>query len=91
MNISSGNGATKYGPGVNIDLTGEEVATAIHAWLVSHGVHVDGPRTVQVNGELCVYGNIYVDPSGFVITPSGDKVSGRGGGSATTNPLESLP
>ncbi len=57
---------------------GSEVATAIAAWLVSHGVHVSGPRTITVNGELCESGNIYVDPTGFVITPSGDKLSGRG-------------
>lgn len=77
MKISHGNGRTQYGPGVNIDLTGDEVATAIFAWLVAKGVHVEGARTVTINGELCHYGLVYVDPSGFVITSQGLKVSGR--------------
>lgn len=71
MDIKHGIGKTKYGPGVSIELTGCEVATAIDAWLAAHGVHVAGPRTVTVNGMLCRRGNIYVDPSGFVITPKG--------------------
>jgi hypothetical protein len=78
MNITYGRGKTEYGPGVQIDLTGDEVATAIMAYLVAHGVHVDGPRTVTVNGDLCAEGGIYVDPSGFVITPKGKRMSGRG-------------
>jgi hypothetical protein len=78
INIQYGNGQTKYGPGVNIEIDGDEVATAIDAWLVAHGVHVSGPRTVTVNGEFCKAGQIYVDPSGFVITPKGEKMSGSG-------------
>ena len=78
MNLEYGNGKTEYGPGVSINLDGNEVATAIDAWLVANGVNVSGPRTITVNGELCERGNIYVDPSGFVITPRGRKMSGRG-------------
>lgn len=78
MKIDYGNDPTEYGPGVAIELTGDEVAIAIMAWLVAHGVHVDGPRTVRVNGELCEAGRVYVDPQGFVITPEGKKLSGRG-------------
>lgn len=78
MKIGYGNGPTKYGPGVSIELTGDEVARAIDAWLVARGVHVDGPRTVTVNGELCETGRVYVDPSGFVISGRGRKYSGRG-------------
>jgi hypothetical protein len=77
MNVRHGNGTTEYGPGVSIDLTGDEVATAIDAWLVAHGIHVSGPRTITVNGELCAVGHVYVDPSGFVVA-RGEKVSGRG-------------
>jgi hypothetical protein len=77
MEIKYGEGKTKYGPGVSIELTGNEVATAIDAWLVAHGVHVSGPRTITVNGELCQTGHIYVDPSGFVIA-DGEKFVGRG-------------
>lgn len=81
MEIEYGNGQTEYGPGVVIRLDGNEVATAIDAYLVAHGVVVDGPRTVRVNGELCTGGGqIYVDPGGFVITPEGKKVHGRGPG-----------
>jgi hypothetical protein len=63
---------------VDIHLTGEEVAIAISAYLVAHGIHVDGPRTITVNGELCDVGNVYVDPSGFVVDADGEKMSGRG-------------
>lgn len=40
MIVRNGSGKTEYGPGVEIELTGDEVATAIAAYLVSHGVHV---------------------------------------------------
>lgn len=76
MIVKQGNGTTEYGPGVSIELTGDEVATAIDAYLVAHGIHVSGPRTVMVNGELCRQGEVYVDPSGFVIH-DGQKTSGR--------------
>ena len=76
MEINYGSG-TKYGTGVDILLTGDEVATAIDAWLVAHNVHVDGPRTIRVNSELIESGKIYVDPQGFVIS-DGVQISGRG-------------
>lgn len=75
--VEIGNGTTKFGPGVQLTLTGDEVATAIDAYLVAHGVCVSGPRTIRVNGGLCNEGSIYVDPSGFVIA-DGKKYSGRG-------------
>ena len=77
MEVKEGSGTTPYGPGVTIELTGDEVATAIHSWLVAHGVHISGPRTVRVNGELCKSGQVYVDPSGFV-DADGKRISGRG-------------
>ena len=77
MIVKHGEGRTEYGPGVDIVLTGDEVATAIDAWLVAHGVYVDGPRTVTVNGDLCEVGNVYVDPSGSVVK-DGVRISGRG-------------
>ena len=77
MIVKYGEGRTEYGPGVSIELTGDEVATAIDAWLVAHGVHVSGPRTITVNSGLCTFGHVYVDPSGFVIT-DGEKLTGRG-------------
>lgn len=78
MNITHGKGTTEYGPGVNIELDGNEVAKAIDAYLVAHGIHVSGPRTVTMNGAVHNIGRVYVDPSGFVITPEGYKMSGRG-------------
>jgi len=75
--VKRGEGRTEYGPGVSIELTGAEVATAIDAYLVAHQVYVHGPRTVTVNGERCSAGHIYVDPSGFVIA-DGKKHDGRG-------------
>jgi len=77
MKVKHGNGQTEYGPGVEINLTGNEVATAIDAYLVSHGVYVDGARTVTVNGELCEVGRVYVDPAGCVVT-NGQRYTGRG-------------
>ena len=77
MDVRRGEGTTEYGPGVSIDLTGDEVATAIAAYLVAHNIHVSGARTITVNGELCEVGRVYVDPSGFVIV-DGQKIDGRG-------------
>jgi hypothetical protein len=77
MEVKYGTGATEYGPGVDIYLTGDNVAVAISAYLVAHNIHVSGPRTITVNGELCEIGNVYVDPSGFVIC-DGEKYDGRG-------------
>ncbi len=76
MNILEDERDRGFGRGVSIELNGDEVATAIDAYLKAHRVHVSGPRTVTVNGELCERGRVYVDPSGFVITPEGRK---RGG------------
>lgn len=77
MNVKYGDGTTEYGSGVSIELSGVEAATAIDAYLVAHGIHVSGPRTITVNGELCESGRVYVDPSGYVIS-GGEKFSGRG-------------
>jgi len=77
MDVMYGEGKTQYGPGVSIYMNGDEVATAIVAWLESHGIVISGPRTVKVNGELCEMGHIYVDPSGSV-DDNGQELSGRG-------------
>lgn len=79
MRVEHGDGPTEFGPGVNIELTGDEVAVAIDAYLVAHGVHIRGPRTITVNGALCESGQIYIDPSGFVVA-GGERYSGRGRG-----------
>lgn len=77
MKVKHGKGKTEYGPGVEIKLTGSEVAVAIDAYLVSHGIYVDGPRTITVNGELCKVGRVYVDPAGSVVS-DGKRYTGRG-------------
>jgi len=77
LKIQHGQGSTEYGPGVSIDLTGDEVATAIYAYLVARNVSIDGPSTITVNGDQCEEGNIYVDPSGKVVA-KGKLFSGRG-------------
>jgi hypothetical protein len=58
---------TAYGHGVKIILSGDEIATAIDTYLAAHGIIINGARTINVNGELCKEGQIYVDPSGKVI------------------------
>lgn len=78
MKIDYGSGTTEYGPGVLIQLERDEIATAIDAYLVSHKVHVSGPRTITVNGKLINEGEVYVDPSGFVITSDGVRLRGKG-------------
>ena len=77
MKVRHGDGKTEYGPGVTIELTGDEVAMAIATYLVAHGIHVRGPRTVTVNNELCEEGEVYVDPSGFVMA-GGKRLNGDG-------------
>jgi hypothetical protein len=67
-----------YGPGVEITLSGNEIALAISAYLVAKGVHIEGPRTITVNDEFCEEGLVYVDPSGYVIDKKGKKIDGRG-------------
>lgn len=77
MKVKYGKGKTEYGPGVLIELTGDEVAIAIDAYLAAHQVHISGPRTINVNGDLCQKGQVYVDPSGSVVA-KGKGFDGRG-------------
>ncbi len=76
MKIKKGKGTTEYGCGIDIKLTGSEVATAIYAYLAAHNIHIDGAATITVNGKLCEKGNIYVDPSGNVVA-NGEGFSGK--------------
>lgn len=77
MKVNQGPGDTKFGHGVEVTLTGDEVATAIRAYLVAHNIAICGPSTVRVNGRLCETGRVFVDPSGFVVH-NGAKISGDG-------------
>lgn len=78
MEIEYGTGTTEFGPGVNVKLTADEVALAIDAYLVAHGVYLRGPRTIRDGmSRLVQPHNVYVDPSGHVIH-DGDLFSGRG-------------
>jgi hypothetical protein len=77
LKVVFGAGTTEYGPGVDIELDGNDVARAIFAYLTAHDIHIEGARTVTVNGELCKRGEVYVDPSGKVIA-NGKEFSGRG-------------
>lgn len=76
MNVKHGDGKTVYGPGVSITLTGDEVAEAIDAYLVAHGVCVRGPRSVLIDGRCGQAAEVYVDPEGFVIDRHGYKWAG---------------
>ena len=78
MQIKYGKSKTKYGKGVVVNLSGDEIATAIDDYLVAQGVCIRGPRTISVNSELCRQGRVYVDPSGFVLF-EGEKYPGNFG------------
>lgn len=71
MKIKKGKVTTEYGAGVNIELSGKEVATAIMTYLTVKGVYISGPRTISVNDELCKKGRVYIDPSGYCINKKG--------------------
>ena len=77
MEIKYGKGKTEYGPGVEIILSDEEVATAIEAFLVSHDVNIEGPRTIRINGDKIQSGYVYIDPAGSIVY-RGVRYSGRG-------------
>ena len=77
MRIKYGNGKTGFGHGVEIVLTGGEVAIAIDNYLYCKGVFIDGARTITVNAGLCESGKVYVDPSGSVVA-KGKILRGRG-------------
>lgn len=67
MHVRQGPGKTECGPGIEVVLSGDEVASAIDDYIEKRGVTVSGPRTITVNGALCYQGRVYVDPSGHVI------------------------
>lgn len=67
MRVKRGTASDDSHPGVTIDLTGDEVATAIRHWLHGQGVLIFGSSTVRVDGNLCDSGQVYVDPSGNVV------------------------
>lgn len=77
--VTHGKGTSQYGPGVQINLTGNELAHAIDIYLVSQNIIVRGPRTIRYQEELleddC---QVYVDPSGFVMY-GGKRFEGKGG------------
>ena len=78
MKIKKGKGITEFGTGINIELTGDELAHAIYTFLYAKDVHINGSATVTVNGEKCKSASIYVDPSGYVIKKGG-MINGRTG------------
>lgn len=77
MIIRYGKGTTEFGPGIDIELTGNEVALAIEAWLVGQDVHIRGSRTIHVNEDLIENARIYLDPSATLMA-RGKGFSGRG-------------
>ena len=79
VQLGTGTGTTHHGPGVEIKLSGNELAEAVDLWVYSQGVVVRGPRTITVDDELCrgKNGRVYVDPSGFVMY-KGKRYNGTG-------------
>lgn len=78
MRIKKGKGTTEFGKGINIKLTGSEIATAIYTYLTAHDVHIQGAATIRINDELIAKGSVYIDPSGYVVS-NGKKYNGRTG------------
>lgn len=78
MIIKKGDGKSKYGAGIDIKLSGEEIALAIDSYLYSHGIYIEGAATIRVNNDFCKFGSVYVDPSGNIIY-KGKRISGRTG------------
>ncbi len=78
MKIKHSKKNTEYGTGIEINLSADEVAMAIDAWVTSQNVEISGSRTVTVNGSSCKNARIFVDPSGYVVH-NGIKISGTGG------------
>ncbi len=77
MEIKRGGSTAGYGPGVLIELSGDELAAAVDRYIAQHGVQVKGPRTVHVNGLSCACATVFVDPSGSVVSGNCD-ITGRG-------------
>ena len=77
MKVKYGKGTTKYGPGVEITLSGSEVALAVYTYLTAHDVHIDGAATMRMKGDLFKKTQVYVDPSGRVVA-KGKEFLGRG-------------
>lgn len=77
MKVKYGKGTTEYGPGIDIKLTGSEIAMAIYTYLTAHDVHIRGAATIRVNGKMIKKGSIYVDPSGSVVK-KGTEFKGSG-------------
>lgn len=60
--------------GNNIILDGDEVATAIDAYLTAHSICVDGPRTIIIAGRTPTpAARVYVDPSGRIVDNRSDR------------------
>jgi hypothetical protein len=68
MKVEKGNGRSMYGKGVDIHLTDTEVARAIDAYLTAHNIHIEGARTILINGECIKKGRVYTDPSARVFS-----------------------
>ena len=52
--------------GVQIDLEGKEIESAIYAYLAAHNIQIEGLPSITVNGELCKSGQLSVDAYGRV-------------------------
>lgn len=63
----------KRGKWAVVLLDQDEIATAVYAYLVAHGVHVSGPRRVrwETPDDSTTECAVLVDPSGKLIEPDG--------------------
>jgi hypothetical protein len=78
MKIKKGKGDSEFGTGIDIKLTGNELAKAVDLYLYSQDLYVSGARTIRVNGDKCKSASVYIDPSGSLIK-DGERISGRTG------------
>lgn len=90
MEIKYGEGTSEYGPGVDIVLSGDELAQAIFDYIKSQGAIIEGPMTARANGGRCMSARVHVDPSGMVTTKEQGVMSGRGPSQSGDDDLSTL-
>ena len=65
MKIKKGQGKSFHGTGIEIKLSKSDISKALHLYLYSKGVLIEGARTTRIDDNFNI--SIHVDPSGSVL------------------------